>query len=168
MIRNALIFLLLFSQIIISQDNSNLGIDEKTGKPILLGKVDRKAMVDSNFTWWFNSAYKFYKPDTSIINEINGLDLTDTHLKIVLGTWCSDSRREVPRFFKIIDLIEFPEERIEIFGVNRDKILPDTETEIEEIEFVPTFIFYRDQVEIDRIIETPDNSLEEDMLNILE
>ena len=36
-----------------------------------------------------------------------------------------------------------------------------------EIEYVPTFIFYREDKEIGRIIETPILSLEEDMLAIL-
>lgn len=151
-----------------AQDNSHLGIDDKTGKSILLGKVDREALVDSSFAWWFNSAYKFYKPDSTIISELKILDLGTTDIKLILGTWCSDSRREVPRFFKIIDLIEYPESQIEIIAVNRDKVVPESVDEIDNIEFVPTFIFYNENEETGRIVETPDNSLEEDMLDILE
>lgn len=151
-----------------AQDNSHLGIDEKTGKSILLGKVDREALVDSNFAWWFNSAYKFYKPESAIINELKIIDLSTTNIKLILGTWCSDSRREVPRFFKIIDLIEYPESQIEIIAVNRDKVVPKSVEEIDDIEFVPTFIFYNENEEAGRIVETPDETLEEDMLEIFE
>lgn len=168
MFKKLIIVFLFLSGFIYSQDKSHLGVDEKTGKPILIGKINREAFVDSNSAWWFNSAYKFYKPDTSIINELKQVNLNSVKVKIVLGTWCSDSRREVPRFFKIVDLLNYPSDHIELFGVNRDKVLTDSETEIDDIKFVPTFIFYRDNEEAGRIVETPDETLEEDMLDILE
>ncbi len=83
-----------------------------------------------------------------------------------MGTWCSDSRREVPRFKKILDLLNYPAEKVKIFAVNRDKKIEKEDISGLRIEFVPTFIFYSDGKETGRIVETPYKSLEADMLKI--
>ena len=54
-----------------------------------------------------------------------------------------------------------------MIAVDRTKEEPKAEVEGYEIEYVPTLIFYREQKEIGRIIETPELSLEEDILAIL-
>ncbi|MCB1223379.1 MAG: hypothetical protein KDK21_05555, partial [Mesotoga sp.] len=91
----------------------------------------------------------------------------DLTITIVLGTWCSDSRREVPRFMKIIDLWGFPREKIRFIGVDINKIAPLEEYSGLDIERVPTFIFFEKKIEKGRIIEVPVTSLEQDTENIL-
>ena len=88
-------------------------------------------------------------------------------IKIVLGTWCIDSRREVPRFVKILDFIEFPSDKILFINVDEEKKGLSDEVQGLEINFVPTFIVYENGKEIGRIIETPFMSLEEDLINIV-
>ena len=102
--------------------------------------------------------------NSELIKE-SDLEITMT---IVMGTWCSDSRREVPRFYKILDLIEFPSNSIDLISVNREKTVPDGDISELEILFVPTFIFYREETEIGRIIEIPEKTLEKDFLGIIE
>ena len=84
-----------------------------------------------------------------------------------MGTWCPDSRREVPRFMKILDLWKFPGEKVTFIGVDNAKLAPVGGYDKLEIERVPTFIIFRNKVETGRIIENPVTSLEQDMLNIL-
>lgn len=167
MIKNIVICLLIIVIISFGQEKPNSEIDEKTGKPILFGTLDRDDFQDENYAWWFNSGYKFYTVDTSIVKKLSVLDIDSLNITIVLGTWCSDSRREIPRFFKIIDEMQFPQEKIKLIGVNRNKESSDNEISKLEIELVPTFIFYKDQKEIGRIIETPEELLEKDMWEIL-
>jgi len=168
LIKNILISLLIIVGICFGQENTNTRIDEKTGKPILFGSLDRDDFQDDNYAWWFNSGYKFYKADTLIIKKLSAVDLDSLNITLVIGTWCSDSRREVPRFFKIIDEIQFPQEKLRIFGVDRKKESFEGDITSMNIELVPTFIFYENEKEIGRIIETPEISLESDMLKILE
>lgn len=167
LIKNIVICLLIIVIISFGQEKPNSEIDEKTGKPILFGTLDRDDFQDENYAWWFNSGYKFYTVDTSIVKKLSVLDIDSLNITIVLGTWCSDSRREIPRFFKIIDEMQFPQEKIKLIGVNRNKESSDNEISKLEIELVPTFIFYKDQKEIGRIIETPEELLEKDMWEIL-
>ncbi len=106
-------------------------------------------------------------PDQEAIGKIMEVNKEDLSIQIVLGTWCPDSRREVPRFMKIIDLIDFPSAKITFIGVDNSKQAPVGEYDKLEIERVPTFIFLRNKVEAGRIIENPVTSLEQDMLDIL-
>ena len=84
-----------------------------------------------------------------------------------MGTWCPDSRREVPRFMRIVEEIGFPADRIVFVGVDNTKLAPVGGYDTLNIERVPTFIFLRNKVEAGRIIETPVTSLEQDMQIIL-
>ena len=167
LIKNFLLGIMLFTSITFAQDTTHTGIDTKTGRSILLGLYDRTAFQDSNYAWWFNSGYKFYSPDTNVINKLSSVNFDSISITIVMGTWCSDSRREVPRFFKITDLLKFPESKINIIGVNRGFANDKGYLSSLHIKHVPTFIFYKNKNELGRIIETPEVSLESDMLKIL-
>ena len=151
---------------ITAQDINKTLIDSTSGKPILIGLSNREAFVDTNFAWWFDSGYKFYRPDTNAIAQLKEVS-TDYTITIVMGTWCSDSRREVPRFYKILDVLNYSDENIKLINVDRDKVGIDNGVDSLNIELVPTFIIYNKDDEIGRIIETPIESLEEDLSKIL-
>jgi thiol-disulfide isomerase/thioredoxin len=151
---------------ITAQDINKTLIDSTSGKPILIGLANREAFVDTNFAWWFDSGYKFYRPDTNAISNLKEVS-KDYSITIVMGTWCSDSRREVPRFYKILDELNYSDEYIQLINVDRDKVGIDNGVDSLNIELVPTFIIYSEDKEIGRIIETPNESLEKDMSKIL-
>ena len=62
---------------------------------------------------------------------------------------------------------EFPFEKTTLINVDKNKKGKRDEIEGLAIELVPTIIFYKDEKEIGRIIETPKDTLEKDMLDIL-
>ncbi len=84
-----------------------------------------------------------------------------------MGTWCPDSRREVPRFMRILDIWKFPVSMVTFIGVDNAKLSPVGEYDKLDIQRVPTFIIYKNNIEAGRIIENPTTSLEQDMVNIL-
>ena len=84
-----------------------------------------------------------------------------------MGTWCPDSRREVPRFMRILDMCKFPLDKVTFIGVDNTKLSPIGDYDKLNIERVPTFIFLKNKIEVGRIIENPKTSLEQDMINIL-
>jgi hypothetical protein len=73
----------------------------------------------------------------------------------------------VPRFLHVLDLWKFPPERVIFIGVDDAKKSPVGEYEGLGIQRVPTFIFYKNNIEAGRIIENPATSLEQDIVNIL-
>ena len=88
-------------------------------------------------------------------------------ITIVLGTWCSDSQQEIPRFIKITDHVDFQSDKLTIISIDRNKEAGKISVAEMNIEFVPTIIFYLNKKEIGRIIETPFESLEKDLLKII-
>ena len=160
------LILLYCSTDILGQEIKNIVIDERSDKPMLIGVCTREALTDSNFGWWYNSGYENYEVDENIY-ELDSAKLENISITIVLGTWCSDSRREVPAFFKILDALNFPAEKISLLAVDRNKQLPGNEIDDLEIEFVPTFIIYREGEEIGRIVEAPQETLEIDLFAII-
>lgn len=163
------ILLVFFSiQEIYSQNYNRKMTNNKTGEEILVGLCTRNAFLKDSYQNWFVPKYTTYKlaSDKAVIDSIKPL-LKDISIKIVLGTWCQDSREQLPRFFSILDYLNYPEEKYSIICVNTEKEAVAFSIEDLEVLFVPTFIFYKDEEEVGRIIESPIESLEKDMLSIL-
>lgn len=158
--------LLAFSTIVFAQEKNKMSVDEKTGKPMLLGVCDRFAFADTSFSWWFDSEHDNYTPDSATVKEI-GDKLNYVKITIVMGTWCSDSHREVPRFYKILDQLNYNPKYLTLICVDRKKSDPSGDVNKLDIVSVPTFIFHKGDKEIGRIVESPKESLEKDMLKIL-
>jgi thiol-disulfide isomerase/thioredoxin len=137
---------------------------ERTSQDILLGKVDRTGFQLEQFSGWFNEEYNNYTVDKDILDSIPDSFREDIEITIILATWCPDSRRELPRFLKILDFLRFDEENINYFGVNREKVVPDLDLSHLGIEKVPTMILFRNGNEVGRIIESPVKTLEKDLL----
>jgi len=159
-------FLLLFFNSAIAQEYNKTITDEESGKPMLIGYCTREAFKDTSFSWWYNSEYEMYEVDYTTIDKIEGM-LDSIEITIVLGTWCSDSREQIPGFLKILDELNFPEERLTFIAVDRDKKWEEGSIEDLNITAVPTFIFYEKDEEIGRIEELPKETLEKDFAKIV-
>ena len=143
---------------------------DSRGNDMLLGKCTRAAFMQSSFSDWFNSNYASYTVDSFTCNFIRPL-LAGKKITIFMGTWCGDSRREVPRVLKMLDCCGFPEKNLTLIMVsNKDSLYkksPQHEEVGKNIVRVPTIIIEQNGNEIGRIIEFPKTSLEKDMLSIL-
>ncbi|MBW6502603.1 MAG: thioredoxin family protein [Bacteroidales bacterium] len=133
----------------------------------LLGYINHFQMTRFPHSEWYRDEFNNYRADDEVVNKLKAISTDDLSILIVLGTWCPDSRREVPRFMRIMESWGFPESRLEFIGVDNTKIAPVGDYEKLNIERVPTFIVSKNNIEIGRIIENPVTSLEQDMLNIL-
>lgn len=142
-------------------------VDQKTNNKMLIGYCNRQGFTSEPFNIWFNSEYNKYAVDSIVLDSLPKQDLKNLKVTIVMATWCGDSRREVPRFYKIIDKLGFNEQNITIININREKKVKNIDIKKFDISRIPTFIFYKDNQEIGRIIETPKQTLEKDLLRIL-
>jgi thiol-disulfide isomerase/thioredoxin len=133
----------------------------------ILGYFKREQLYRSPHCEWYLTGYDSYKPDSLIVNKLTALGTGNIAIKVVMGTWCPDSRREVPRLLHILDLWKFPADKVTFIGVDDAKNSPVGEYVGLGIQRVPTFIFYKNNVEAGRIIENPVTSLEQDIVNIL-
>lgn len=145
-------------------------IKDGSGNIMLLGKCSRFALNEEPFANWFNTNYAAYVVDSATCKFIAPL-LKDKTITIFMGTWCGDSRREVPRILKMLDCCGFPNEQLQMIMVNNDgqhyKQSPTHEEEGRNIVRVPTVIIEEKGKEKGRIVEYPVVSLEKDLLKIL-
>jgi len=133
----------------------------------IIGNFKVNRLYQEPHSQWFIKGMDEYSSRLIAIDSLKAINLEDVSVKIVLGTWCPDSRREVPRFLRVLKEINFTAEKVSFIGVDNMKFSPTDGYDALNIERVPTFIFYRNKIEAGRIIENPATSLEQDMLNIL-
>lgn len=137
---------------------------------MLLGKCTKEALRQAPFADWFLPAYSAYQVDSGTCNYIRPL-LKSKQITIFMGTWCGDSRREVPRMLKMLECCNFSDEQLTLVMVsNRPdayKQSPQHEEAGRNIKRVPTIIVEEKGQETGRIIEYPVVSLEKDLLKIL-
>ena len=129
------------------------------------GVVDIDYLRKSPKTYWFNENFKNYTVET--MNRDNFSELYNYDIEVFMNTLCHDSQREIPRLIKILKELNFPENKLKIILLN-----PNKESEMgyevnKNITNTPTIIFNLDNIEVNRIVEFPKESLESDILKIL-
>lgn len=139
---------------------------KKNEKGHLVGLANKESFNQVPFNTWFNKNYDSYTPDATVVSEIKS-NLKGVTVKGFMGTWCGDSKRETPKFYKILEQVGFDENNVAMATVNRTKKTPDNLQEGLNIIKVPTFVFYKGGEEIGRFVEYPRETLEKDILKIV-
>ncbi len=133
---------------------------------MLLGVVNRDGFKNELFSNWYQESIKDHVLDSTAI-EILTPKFKDVTIKVFMGTWCSDSQREVPALYKILDVAKFDYTKLTMVAVSHDKDTPDHLEKGLDIEYVPTIIIYKDDKEIGRFVEFAQENLEKDLLAII-
>ena len=97
---------------------------------------------------------------------IDGLP-ADLKVKILFGTWCHDSEREVPRMLKLLAASGVKEENISLISLDIRKEEPEGRAKALDVRFTPTFIFFSDGIELGRIVERPNGELQSDLRTLI-
>lgn len=143
---------------------------EKTLKTVIqngmiLGEFDPVALEAAPFSSWYNRSYNFpnYTPKqiADLKKAFEGVEITG-----FIGTWCGDTKRDLPQFMRILDEIGFDREKIQLYGMPASYRNTNLAREW-KIGNVPTFIFKKDGKEVGRYIERPRVSLVDDILQVL-
>jgi hypothetical protein len=132
--------------------------------PIITGTLNDTLFQSEWFANWSQS--KGYKPDAETIKALEQVNSNNLTFKVYLGTWCEDSQIHVPAFLVVATILNW---KYELIGVNREKECPFEKKNCKnwDITKLPTIVVYQDQSEKGRIIETPELSVEKDLLKIL-
>lgn len=149
-----------------AQPFNHFVIDSKTNTNILIDYCDIEGLQKDDYGTYFEKYYNDYKPSKSSLKKLKK-KLDNFEITIVLGAWCSDSKREVPRFIKVLDDAGYDNNRVKIIAVDRNKKANLVDVSELDIQRVPIFIVYEDNKEVGRIIETPHKSLEKDLWKII-
>lgn len=154
---------------------AGMRVYESDGGTQLLGELIRADFPRLLPGW--DEEFAAYEPGTEDMATLAGVK-EDISIICVLGTWCEDSEREVPRFWKILEEADNAHLEMTMFSVGRSKD-QEARSILDNIGFdeplrktygvqlVPTFIFMSGEKELGRIIETPEGTLEQDAAKIL-
>lgn len=145
---------------------------QSTDKPkILYGVCNKDSLMAEPFATWYNPGFKDYTPNSVTVSSLKKRSFDNIRIKVFFGSWCGDSKREVPRFLKLLSTLSFPEKNVQLIGLGSSDSLIKQSPRHEEaglgIFRVPTIILYENGIETGRINEFPVFSLEKDLVAIL-
>ena len=132
----------------------------------LVGVAVKSDFQKGAYKNWFQAIESNYTPNKQVISQLKK-KWKHVTIKAFMGTWCGDSKRETPRFYKVLEAANFNLKKLEMITVNRSKRTPNNLQAGHNIIRVPTFIFYKKGKEIGRYVEYPRETLEKDILKIV-
>jgi hypothetical protein len=134
----------------------------------LLGHVNLVDLQDPPYFSWYSRYYDEYALDSS---QLEMLAFEFDSVEVYFGTWCGDSKRNVPAFLKCMEKFDATS-KLRLIGVGNTPYMykqsPDGRHVGKNIHHVPTFIFYQGATELGRIIEYPRQSFEKDLISLAE
>ena len=140
-------------------------LEEAEEAPVPTGRVAREELEAAAPEWM--AAMSAAEIDRQAAAALAAVE-PGAEVVVLLGTWCSDSRREVPRLWRALDevggLVPF---EIEYLAVDRDKAEPADLVAAYDLRYVPTFVVRRGGEEVGRIVESSPNGIEVDLLALL-
>jgi len=125
-----------------------------------LGDISQAQLLERHEV--FKRNYDAYE----VTAGIDGLP-ADLKVKILFGTWCHDSEREVPRMLKLLAASGVKEDNISLISLDIRKEEPEGRAKALDVRFTPTFIFLTGGTEMGRIVERPNVNLEHDIKAML-
>jgi len=140
--------------------------NNNTSNDVIDGQVEKSYLFKSGNTKWFPKNYELYETDI-FLSENNFSNLDNYRIELYMGVKCHDSEREVPRLIKILNELKFSDDKLKIYLLKRDKTSDSGFEKGKNITNTPTIIFYKDSIEINRIVEFPIETLERDIYKII-
>jgi len=141
---------------------------------VLLGSVTRE-QVEAAVPAWVQAEVEA-KPDLAAAHALAAV-APGAEVTVLLGTWCSDSRREISRLWKALDAIGASAGggpsgglpfTLSYVGVDEAKREPAPAVAAAGLKYVPTLIVRRDGREVGRIVEDSPHGVEIDLLALLD
>ena len=155
----------VFSQVI------NREFQDAKGRTILLGNSTYERLNEAPFDQWFTDNEDNYTPHEEDIKTLKISISQIDSITVFMGTWCGDSKKEVPRLTKTLKALDFDFNKLKIICVsntfNNYKQSPENEQAGQNIHRVPTIILHNNDSETGRIVEEPVVSIEKDLLAII-
>ena len=129
-----------------------------------VGEIDQQALFAEYPI--FNANYQAYKLSAGSVASFKASLPEALEVRVLFGTWCHDSEREVPRLLKLLNLAGIPDESVELYALDLKKKDPRGMANTMGISYTPTFIFNVGGTEVGRIVERPEESLISDIARL--
>lgn len=125
---------------------------EQPNEKTLKGIISREVLLADTSFHWYAENQKGYKPNEAALTGLQK-QKDSIQLLVFMGTWCEDSHFVIPKFFALTDAAGFPQNRITLIGVDRNKKTLSHLSEALNVDKVPTIIVMKHGKEMGRVVE---------------
>ena len=135
---------------VFAQSQAEISRDSK-GNKVLKGIITRQDLEKDTAFAWYAENLKGYTPQSQAVDALK----KNTSIEIIafMGTWCHDSQFIIPKFYSLLDIAGFSQNKVTLIGVDRDKKTLSHLTEALNILNVPTIIVMNNGKEVGRVVE---------------
>jgi len=136
---------------VFAQSQTEISRDAKNGSKVIKGIISRQDLESDTAFAWYAENLKYYHPQPTAVAALK--KNPNIEFIVFMGTWCDDSHFIVPKFFSLLDSSGFSQEKVSMFGVDRNKKTLRHFSEAMNITNVPTIIVMNKGKEVGRVIE---------------
>jgi hypothetical protein len=137
-----------------------------TEQNVITGITDARLLERSVGFRWYKDGYFNYKTNISAVNVIKEMP-KDIQFVVFAGTWCERSQNLLPQFYRVMDLAGISRQRITLCFLDRDRRSPQGTENNYSVNTTPVFIMMQKGIEIGRIAETVNQSIEADIADLI-
>ncbi len=142
--------LLMISVFSVAQTQYEVSTDGQD--KILKGIITRDLIAKDTSFKWYDQNLAGYNPNEEATNALKSKS-SQLQLIVFAGTWCSDTKHILPKFFALTDAAAFSQDHITLIGVDRNKKTISHLSEALGVVNVPTIIVMKEGKEIGRVVE---------------
>src|SRR5688572_19843815 len=125
---------------------------EADGTKILKGFMTKQQLAtDTSFAWYAQNQ-QGYTPYAAALQSFKQAK-DSIYVLAFGGTWCSDTKFLLPKFYALADAAGLPESHITLLGVDRAKTTVYGLEKAFNVTHVPTFIVLKNGKEVGRVVE---------------
>lgn len=119
---------------------------------VMKGVLNRSILEKEKAFTWMAENRKYGSADAGAVKIFSEKKELFTVL-IFGGTWCHDTQNILPVFYRLVDKSGYPDSKITVVGVDRQKTAPHNWHTTWNITMVPTFIILQNGKEMGRVVE---------------
>jgi len=125
---------------------------DASGNKIIKGFMTKNDLASDTAFAWYAQNQKGYTPENGAVQAFKSAK-DSIHILAFAGTWCSDTKNLLPKFFALTDAAAFSQDHITLLGVDRNKKTIHHLAEAFDVINVPTFIILKNGQEVGRVVE---------------
>ena len=141
-----------FSGRVAAQSNLNYQVISDSETKVLKGYINRSVLENDTTFKWFAENMKYGSANPAAVESFR-TNAGRFSIVIFGGTWCHDTQNLLPVFYRLVDKSGYPENKITLIGVDRNKTAPNNLEKVYKVTNVPTFIVMKDGNELGRVVE---------------
>jgi thiol-disulfide isomerase/thioredoxin len=136
------------------------------GKLVFKGECKFEDLLKEPTFDWMQKGVKDYQPDSAALLFLQK-NLAQYDIIVMMGTWCGDTKDLLPKFYKTLQMANYPMLQLTMYGLNRKKEALNHEEQLYKVTNIPVFILFKNHREIGRITESVQTSIEKELVKLM-